>query len=488
MTASDTVDVIVVGAGAGGCVVAARLAEFGAESVLLIEAGPDLRTKPPAALRDGWGISPSEFDWGLVSEPNPVGNTQNVWRTRAVGGTGWLTRFAPRGAPADYDAWADFGCTGWSFEDVLPYFIAIEDDVDFGAEPWHGRGGPMQVSRYYDRDYSEAAARQIAAALATGLPTIEDHNKPGAAGVGRMPMSTRAGRRVTTADAYLAGNGVAPNLTIRADTLVASLTFDAARVTGVQLLGGETVAAARVVLSAGVYGNPPILMRSGIGPADELSSLGIDVRLDLPGVGANLADHPVVDMVEGELDGEPPREIMHWIATFRSTTTPAAESPDLMFWGSDPEEGQFELGVVLLKPRSRGRVRLRSADPAAPPLIELPALSDPFDVERLAEAYRRALDVAGQCGVAPPAPRDDSDLREHIRKVGRSLPHVVGTCAMGARPENGAVVDSDGRVHGCEGLAIADASIMPDVPSGFTHFPTIMIAERIAERIRAATP
>jgi choline dehydrogenase len=303
-----------------------------------------------------------------------------------------------------------------------------------------------------------------------------------------MPFSTTGGRRVTPLDAYLPSDGAPANLTIRAEAHVAHVVFDGTGARGVRLADGEWIDAAQVVLCAGVYGNPPLLMRSGIGPAHDLRALDIPVLIDLPGVGRNLADHPVVDIFFGgaapPLDGP----VLHYIATFHSSRTPASAPPDLMFWGGDPEEDAFELGVVLLKPHSRGSVRLRSADPEAPPVIELPALTDPSDHARLVEGYGRALELVNHPGLAatvgPPPPEvTPADLSAHVYSVARSLPHVVGTCAMGPRPEDGAVVDAAGRVHGTEGLTIADASVMPDIPSAFTHFPTIMIAERLAEQL-----
>jgi choline dehydrogenase-like flavoprotein len=411
MAGSEAFDAVVVGAGAAGCVVAARLAESGSRSVLLLEAGPDLRAKAPDEIRDAWHIT-RDFDWGYRSEPNPRGDVQNLWRNKLVGGKSWVTRFAPRGSPADYDEWAALGNAGWSFDDVLPYFRHLEADADFGDTPWHGDSGPMPVRRY----------------------------------------------------------------------------------SGVRLLDGDVVEASRVVLCAGVFGSPAIRMRSGIGPADHLRSVEVPVRVDLPGVGANLADHPAVSIECGYSGATRTDPILHIIATFHSAKMDSNSAPDLMLWASDPEapaEGpaSFDIDVVLVRPRSRGGVRLRSADPTDAPHVELPAPSDPFDVERLAEGYLRGLEVLSsgtirRHGVEPatPAPLGD-ELLEFVRVEGYSLPHVVGTCAMGPRPEDGAVVDPSGQVHGTEALSVVDASIMPDVPSGFTHVPTIMLAERLSERI-----
>jgi choline dehydrogenase len=457
--------------------------------VLLLEAGPDLRANTPAEIRDGWSIT-RDFDWGYLAEPDAHGVARNLWRNKLLGGTSWVTRFTPRGAPADYDGWSALGNDGWGFEDVLPYFRRLEADVDFGDEPWHGNRGPMPSTRYLELDYTEIAAAALDAITAAGFPAVEDHNRPGAVGVGRMPMSTRDGMRVTTADAYLPTGETPANLTIRADTPVADGVFDGTAAIGVRLLDGTTVDAGWVVLCAGTYGSPPILLRSGIGPADHLRSIGIPVRIDLPGAGENLTDHPAVSIDCGYRGPVRTAPVLHSITTFHSSGRSGDETPDLMFWLSDPGSSdgtsQFEIEVVLLRPRGRGTVRLRSADPAEAPLVELPNFRDDFDVARLAEGYDRALDVARSPEIRslctePPAPEGQADAV--VRADGYSLPHVVGTCSMGTRPEDGAVVDASGRVYGVERLSVVDASIMPDVPSGFTHFPTIMIAERLSDEI-----
>jgi len=495
---TQAADIVVVGGGAAGCVVAARLAESSSRSVLLLEAGPDRRASTPEEIRDGWQIT-RNFDWGFTSEPDSRGAVQNLWRNKLVGGTSWVTRFAPRGSPADYDDWAARGNAGWSFEDVLPYFKRLEHDADYGDQPYHGDRGPMPVRRYLDVEPTSVGEAGMQALAAAGFPPVEDHNRPGAVGAGRMPMTSRDGDRVTTADAYLPTGATPTNLTIRAGAGVAEVLLDHAnRAHGVRLLDGEVIEAGRVVLCAGVYGSPSILMRSGIGPAEHLKTSGISVRVDLPGVGLNLADHPAVNVDCGYRADGRSAPVLHTIATFHSTSTPSEQAPDLMLWMPDPDGSanggaSFEIGVVLLKPHSRGTVRLRSADPADPPVVRLPSLSDPYDLERLAEGYVRALEVANRpeirrrCAEAPsPEARNADAARDVVRSDRYSLPHVVGTCAMGPRPDQGAVVDTSGRVHGTTALNIIDASIMPDVPSGFTHIPTIMIAERLSEQIAAS--
>ena len=490
MTAS-VVDIAVVGGGAAGCVLARRLSESGERSVILLEAGPEAGDRVPAEWHDGWRL-PTLPDWGFESEPGESGPGTRLRRGRLLGGTSWLTRFAVRGAAADFDAWAARGNPGWRYADVLPAFRRLETDAEFGADPWHGDAGPMPVTRYPDRQPSAIHAAALEALRAEGVPAVEDHNAPDAVGVGRLPMSSRDGVRFTTVDAYLPPGERRPNLEIRADSTVAAVTFDGTRATGVRLIGGTEIAAGWVVVAAGTYGSPAILMRSGIGPADHLATVGIDVAVDLSGVGANLADHPAVDLDTGWRGPANGGSVLHSIATLRSSATPAGEAPDLMFWVSDPDgdEPGLWLDPILLKPRSRGSVTLRTADPSAPPRITLPGVRDPADVVRLVEAYARGLDLANRPEIrrlatdpAPSTPTTPEDWRRRVIENAYSIPHVVGTCAMGPSPADGAVVDTLGRVHGVERLSIADASIIPDPPAGFPHLVTIMLAEHLSERL-----
>jgi choline dehydrogenase len=493
MVEEPSVDLIVVGAGAAGCVVASRLAASTTQSVLLLEAGPDRRASTPADLRDGWHLGKTD-DWGLRSEPDDRGDGEDLRRCRLVGGTSWMTRFAVRGSPADYDDWAARGNPGWTFDEVLPYFRRLEADADFGDEPWHGDAGPIPIRRYLDLEPTDIGAAALQACEAVGFPLVEDHNRPGAVGAGRMPMSSSDGMRVTTADGYLPVDRTPPNLTVRPDAPVADVVFEGARAVGVRLVDGTIVRASRVVLCAGTYGSPPILLRSGIGPAEHLRSVGIPVRIDLSGVGANLADHPGVDIAGDWHGATRATPLLHSIATFHSTGASLKGPPDLMLWIADPagDPPGFSIDVVLLKPRSRGAVQLRSADPTAAPRITLPRVHEGADVDRLAEGYRRARDVAMRPEIrrlwshpVPPEPGSADELRGSVRANAYSVPHVVGTCAMGPSPDDGAVVDASGRVHGAEDLYVVDASIMPDIPSGFTHLSTIMIAERVSERLAA---
>jgi choline dehydrogenase-like flavoprotein len=467
-------DVAVVGGGTAGCVMAARLAASGSQSVLLLEAGPDRRADMPEALRDGWSIERETFDWGYRSTH---GTPRPVRRKRVIGGTSWLTRFTPRGGPADYNGWAAVGVAGWGWDDVLPFFVKLERDVDFGDRPWHGDCGPIPSVRNLNVTFTEVTAGSVEALGSVGFDWVEDHNEPGAVGAGRMPMNVLEGRRVTTADAYLPLDGTPGNLTVRADSLVDRVVFDGTTATGVVLADGAVITAGHVVLSAGVYGSPTILLRSGIGPRGEV--------VDLSGVGRNLVDHPSVYLDCGYAGVGRSEPLLHVIATWHSQGRPEAETPDLMLWLSDPEGDPPEFGieVVLLRPRSRGVVRLRSLDPLDAPLIELPDLADQSDVARLAEGYQRAVEVANSPALrrysSGSAAREPDDLKAFVCRELSSVPHTVGTCAMGS------VVDGSGNVFGVDALSVADASIMPDVPSGFTHIPTIMIAERLAEKFRS---
>ncbi len=487
MSRQKAYDFVVVGGGTAGCVVASRLAASGERSVVLLEAGPDLRGTTSPEQRDGRRL-PTIPDWGFESEPDAAGSTRALRRARLLGGTSWLTRFAVRGAAEDFDAWAARGNPGWAFEDVLPAFRRIEADAEFGERPWHGPDGPVPITRYPDETRSGVHAAAVAAFVTAGVRAIDDHNEPGAIGVGPLPMSSSAGRRVTSVDAFLSVHSLEPRPTILADSLVSRVLLEGGRAIGVELADGRRLDAGSVILSAGTYGSPTILLRSGVGPSDRLREVGIGVRHELPGVGENLADHPGVDLDLGWSRLGVEGALLHSIATVRSSVAPLDGPPDLMFWISDPDPDDpgFWLDPILLKPESRGSVRLGSADPATPPRITLPGIQTTRDRARLIEGYRMAVDVADQAGLrpfikgVPTLPRSAQDWRTRVDENAYSLPHVVGTCAMGPPDDAGAVVDALGRVHSIEGLSVIDASIIPEPPSGFPHLITIMLADHLS--------
>ena len=491
------VDVVVVGGGTAGCVLAARLSEDPGCSVLLVESGPDYPDVAdlPADVADA--SEPTlGHDWGYVAETDSLGRAVPLPRARLTGGCSATNGcFAMRGAPAGYDHWHEQGNPGWSFADVLPFFRRLESDQDF-ADEWHGTDGPIPIRRHPGDELNPIQQAFLEAAVGAGHPYVADHNRPGALGAGPMPRNVRDGLRMSTAVTYLAAARHRPNLTVVSSTTIGWVEIVRETAVGVRTTAGELIEADRVVLAAGSYGSPAILARSGVGPAAYLSRLGVDVVADLPAVGEHLVDHPIVAVDLPTRPAPGPR--------FQAIVTISPEpagTPDLHLFAAGPfpvERAVSESGAVfglvtgLMAPRSRGSVRIRSADPADPPLIDVAHLRDPADLARMVEATVEARRIA-RCEplaalvtgaeLAPGhavADDDHAAIASSIRARVASYHHPVGTCRMGTRPDHDAVVDAQGRVYGVDRLRVADASVMPSIPAAGTNLPTIMVAERIA--------
>jgi len=497
-------DLIVVGAGAAGAVIAARASEDPARSVLLLEAGPYYPTadQMPADLLNGNDNSYFAHDWGYEAETSAQGRLVHLPAGRVVGGSSAVnTAIALRGVPEDYDEWASLGNGEWSWQQVLPYFRRLEDDQDFDGRV-HGRGGPVPIRRYRETDLAPVQLAFVRAMRALGYPETGDNNDPGSTGLGFHPMNKRGSVRMSVALCYVEAARQRLNLTVRGDCLTRRVLLRGGRATGVEVeCGGErqVVQGERIVLSAGAIGSPAVLMRSGIGPAAHLRELGIDLVEDLPGVGENLDDHPVAGVVfaarEGVLRAADPVVQV----TYRYTSTGGAERNDmqLMPVSQLPTRAGglvFALGSVIYRQRSTGRLTLQSADPRDPPRIEQHFLEQEEDVRRLAEGIRFALDVGSHAAFAdiatgikaPPAAviPDDDALRHWCKMVASSGFHPSCTAKMAPADDPMGVVDQRLRVRGFDNLFVADASVMPRCPRANIHLTSIMIGERAGEWLR----
>jgi choline dehydrogenase len=519
-------DYVVVGAGSAGCVLANRLTEDPAVRVLLIEAGKKDRhpnIKIPAAFPKQFK---TKLDWDLATEPEPHCDNRSIYipRGKGLGGSSSMNAMLyVRGNPLDYDGWAAAGAEGWSWREVLPYFLRAEDNQR-GRSEYHATGGPLRVED--ERSPRPLTGRFLAACAEAGIPRIEDYNGPEQDGAALAQVTQRNGKRWSTADAYLRPALKRPNLEVVTGALVTGLEIEKGGARGVRYSrgrGGSQLARAEreVILSAGAIGSPQLLLLSGVGPADQLRDLGLPVVHDAPAVGANLQDHPYVSCVwdipsGGSLaDGEKPKALLEYLLRRSGPlTSSVAEAfafvrsraglpaPDLQFHfgpayfvdnGFEEYDGHaITTGPVLVKPRSRGWVRLRSNDPSAKPRIFTNSLAEVEDVEALRAGVRLAREIATEKPLAEvlgrelfPGPEVDTDdaVAADIRRRVELLYHPVGTCRMGTGPD--AVVAPDLQVHGIGGLRVVDASVMPIIPSGNTNAPTIMIAEKAADLIRS---
>lgn len=523
-------DYIITGAGPAGCVLANRLSEDPTVRVLLLEAGGGdanpLFHMPAGFAKMTKGVA--SWGWSTVPQKHMKDRVLRFTQAKVIGGGSTINaQIYTRGNAADYDLWAsEDGCTGWDYRSVLPYFKRAEDNQRF-SDDYHSYGGPIGVSM--PMAPLPICDAYIRAGQEIGIPYNPDFNGAQQAGVGFYQLTQRNRRRSSAAMAYVEPVRSRPNLTVRTGAYVTRIVLDGRRAVGVEIAGSEIVRADRdVIVSSGAMGSPKLLLQSGIGPADHLRSVGVDVKHDLPGVGENLQDH--LDLfVIAECTGDHTYDnvaklhrtlwagmqyVLFGTGPVASSlfetggfwyADPAARSPDIQFHlglGSGIEAGVARLtnaGVTLnsayLHPRSRGTVRLASADPAAAPLLDPNYWSDPHDRRMSIEGLKLAREIMRQPALKPyvlaerlPGPdlTTDEQLFDYGCANAKTDHHPVGTCRMGT--DAMAVVDLDLRVRGIEGLRVCDSSIMPRVPSSNTNAPTIMVGEKGADIIRGRDP
>ena len=537
MSVKTGYDYVIVGGGSAGCVLANRLSEDGAASVLLIEAGGrDLHPFIHIPLGMGKMHERDMFNWGYRTEPEPNMNGREIeaMRGKVLGGSSSINVMAyTRGNRGDYDRWAQKGALGWSYADVLPYFKRCET-WESGENPWRGGAGP--VGTEFAKTTDPVYDAWLDAARAAGFPVTDDYNGRQQEGFGRGQYTIRGGYRSSAATAYLRPAKSRPNLDVVTGALATRVLMQGTRATGVEYAQGirATVrvnADREVILAGGAFNTPPLLMLSGIGPADHLRATGIKPVVDLP-VGKNLQDHLAVIIFFERLNESVFRHDMRFdrmaVSMLRAyffgtgpgtvvpgglhafvKTRPELAVPDIefMFRGAPADTHLWFPGIrpayvdgygirpTLLHPDSRGEILLRSSDPRDPPRIAYNFFSAPNDLPRLREGFKRAREVAYQAPMdayrgretSPgDAVKTDAEIDAFIRRTAITAHHPCGTCAMGTTPDT--VTDPELRVRGVERLRVVDASVMPDLVSAHINACVLMIAEKASDMIRKRTP
>ena len=523
-------DFIVVGAGSAGCAVAARLSEDPATRVLLLEAGgEDSNRWIHIPLGFGKTFADPSVNWCYETEPDPGASNRRVFwpRGKVLGGSSSINGMVYiRGQSEDFDHWRQLGNTGWSFEDVLPYFKRAEHQTR-GADPFHGTDGPLCVSDVPDRH--PICEAFIQGALEFGFPRNDDFNGASQDGVGYHQTTTRKGRRCSTAVGYLRPAMQRPNLQVMTEALTEKIVFEGRRATGVTFRQNGRIITARagreVILCGGAVNSPQLLMLSGIGPQQHLTELGIPILHHLPGVGQSLQDHysapiklkcrlpiTVNDVMENHarklkvglqymMFKNGPLAMATSPAALFARTRPELASPDIKcsispFSADRPQDGLhpwsgFTLIAYQLRPESRGQIKLKTADPAAAPAVYPNYLASETDQRTIVAGLKLCRQLLANAPLQRfieseflpgPAVETDEQLLDYARQRGGTVYHPTSTCKMGGDPL--AVVDPELRVHGVDGLRVADASIMPTLVSGNTNAATIMIGERAADMVR----
>ncbi|GAA1357911.1 GMC family oxidoreductase N-terminal domain-containing protein [Arthrobacter rhombi] len=503
-------DYIIVGAGSAGCVIARRLVDAG-KRVAVLEAGGEDTNPVIANVAEAGALwhGPEDWDYHTTEQPGCDGRRMHLPRGKVMGGSHALNATIwVRGAKQDYDTWNYLGCPGWGWDDVLPVFTGIEN-YDGGAADSRGISGPLDVVKDYPMNPVQESI--LEGAVEMGLKLNEDYNSGDVEGVSKMQLNVRNGKRFNTWHAYLKPVAESENLEILTGAHVQRLLTEGEKVIGVEFLqNGEkkSLRAGETILTAGAISSPELLLRSGIGPAGELREVGVEPLKDLPGVGKNLHDHLLSPVIFTTTKKEVPAPEVAAAEThlfWRSSpdlavpdTQPINFSLPMYFLDSmsGPENG-FSLVAGIVRPLSRGEITLTGPEPSDPLQIDLGALRDQADVDSLVASVRQcrelgrtqALSEWGPEEVYPgvDVPDEDADLERYVRETAVTYHHQVGTCKMGL--DDMAVVDPRTfEVHGLTGVRIADASIMPLIPTGNTNAPTVMIAERAAAVLVGSTP